>query len=393
MRTYLLVTKSEDPEDDNVYLDFPDIQLKHQWKKSELPWHLSTHEQGRPPADEELNAELVNGLTPLLTTITSPLHYAAAYCFLYLLISLCHDCIEGGLTFTVRSTLPIGAGLGSSASISVCLASGFAYLGGHIKPASLEKDSKIVKDSNECLFIDAWSYMGEKCIHGNPSGIDNAVATHGGAVMFQRMENSMPSVRTSMRNMPSMNLLLTNTKTSRRTADLVSNVARIVNDFPKTSGCILDSLDAIAREAYNLMVRPFLDEAAKTRLMELIRINHGLLVSLGVSHPNLERIKLYCDELQIGETKLTGAGGGGCAITLLKDDIDPEAYEKLLGKLEENGFETFKTTLGGKGVGLLTPQNSDISKFMTVERFVGFPNTTTIEETIGCSVVDAWKYW
>lgn len=386
----MLVTKSEDPGDDNVYLEFPDIGFKHQWKKNDLPWHLSTHEQGRPPAGEELNAELVNGLTPLLTTITSPLHYAAAYCFLYLFISLCHDCVDGGLTFTVRSTLPIGAGLGSSASISVCLSSGFAYIGGHIKAAGLERDSKIVKDSNECKFIDAWSYMGEKCIHGNPSGIDNAVATHGGAVMFQRMENSMPSVRTSMRNLPSINLLLTNTKTSRRTADLVSNVARIVNDFPKTSGCILESLDSIAREAYNLMLRPFLDADSKVRLMELIRINHGLLVSLGVSHPNLERIKLYCDELEMGETKLTGAGGGGCAITLLRDDIDPESYKTLLGKFEQNGFETFKTTLGGKGVGLLVGEGNE---FMTVDRFIGFTNTTDIEEAIGCSVIDAWKYW
>lgn len=301
--------------------------------------------------------------------------------------------MDGGITFTVRSTLPIGAGLGSSASISVCLVSAFAYIGGHIKSASLTRDSKIVKDSDECMFIDAWSYMGEKCIHGNPSGIDNAVATHGGAVMFQRMSNAMPSVRTAMRNLPPMNLLLTNTKTPRRTADLVSNVARIVNDFPKTTGCILESLEAIAREAYNLMLRPFFDAEAKSRLMELIRINHGLLVSLGVSHPNLERIKLYCDELNIGETKLTGAGGGGCAITLLHDNIDPEKYSLLLKKFELNGFETFKTTLGGKGAGLLVDANNDILQHMSVESFINFANTTEIEDAIGCATVDAWKYW
>lgn len=367
--------------------------MSHKWKKSQLPWHLTTHEQGIPPASEELNAELVDGLTPLLTTISSPLHYTAAYCFLYLFVSLCNNSVESGVTFTVRSTLPIGAGLGSSASISVCLASGFAYIGGHIKEASLEKSSKIVKDSDECKFIDAWSYMGEKCIHGNPSGIDNAVATHGGAVMFQRMTNSMPSVRTSMRNLPSINLLLTNTKTPRRTADLVSNVARIVNDFPKTTGCILESLEAIAREAYNLMVRPFLDPESKQRLMELIRINHGLLVSLGVSHPNLERIKLYCDEHKIGETKLTGAGGGGCAITLLHDDYDTEAYEKLLKKFDDNGFETFKTTLGGKGVGLLTKPQAELLEYMTVESFINFNDTNEIENSIGCGSIDSWKYW
>jgi len=250
-----------------------------------------------------------------------------------------------------------------------------------------------VKDSDECNFIDAWSYMGEKCIHGNPSGIDNAVATHGGAVMFQRMSNSMPSVRTSMRNLPSINLLLTNTKTPRRTADLVSNVARVVSDFPKTSGCILESLEAIAREAYNVMLRPFLDSDAKKRLMELIRINHGLLVSLGVSHPNLEKIKLYCDELDIGETKLTGAGGGGCAITLLHDDLKEEKYNQLLEKFVSDGFETFKTTLGGKGVGLLVNPKNEVLSHMTVKRFIEFEDTSVIEQSIGCSVIDEWKYW
>lgn len=152
-------------------------------------------------------------------------------------------------------------------------------------------------------------------------------------------------------------------------------------------------MEAIAREAYNLMLRPFFDEDSKARLMELMRINHGLLVSLGVSHPNLERIKLYCDELKMGETKLTGAGGGGCAITLLKDDVDAETYEKLFAKFEQNGFETFRTTLGGKGVGLLGDPAEALLQYMTPESFVNFNNTTEIETSIGCTAVESWKYW
>lgn len=366
-------------------MEFPDIGFSHSWPKSDFPWHLTSDEQGMP--GEELDPELVNELTKMLVEVTSPLHYAAAYAFLYLFISLCPENVPNGLTFTVRSTLPIGAGLGSSASISVCLASGLAYLGGHIKQANIEIDQMIKDDSNDCLFIDAWSFMGEKCIHGNPSGIDNAVATHGGAVMFQRMANSMPSVRTSMRNFPKIDLLLTNTKTPRRTANLVANVARITNEFPKISGLILESMESIAREAYNLMLKPFLDEESKRALFELIRINHGLLVSLGVSHPNLERIKLYCDELTIGETKLTGAGGGGCAITLMNDDIPKESMDKLKVKFEQNGFETFETSLGGKGVALLA--ETDI----TSEEFIRFENRDIIEETIGCSKVSSWRYW
>lgn len=392
LRTYLLVTKN--PEDtETINLEFPDIGFSHSWNRADFPWHLTTNEQGVPMPDEELNPELVNEITPLLTTVTSQLHYSAAYTFLYLFISLCPNDIEGGLTFTVRSTLPIGAGLGSSASISVCLASALSYIGGHIKDAIVESDTIIKRDSDDCTFIDAWSFMGEKCIHGNPSGIDNAVATHGGAVMFQRMANSMPSVRTSMRNFPKIDLLLTNTKTPRRTATLVGNVARITNEFPKTSGAILESMEAIAREAYNLMLKPFLDEESKSRLFELVRLNHGLLVSLGVSHPNLERIKLYCDELSIGQTKLTGAGGGGCAITLMYENIVDENLVKLKAKFQEKGFETFETSLGGKGVALLAKPSEELCKKLTVESFINVSSTYEIEETFGCSKVDAWRYW
>ncbi|KAF6007010.1 hypothetical protein HII13_004686 [Brettanomyces bruxellensis] len=344
-----------------------------------------------PP--KNLDPELISDLGPLLSAIDSPLHYGAAYAFLYLFVSLCPRSTPGGLTFTMRSTLPIGAGLGSSASMSVCLASAFGYIGGHIKEATFYRDSKITNDSDECNFIDKWSFMGEKCIHGNPSGIDNAVASHGGAVMFQRRGNSLPSVRTAMRNLPPMNLLLTNTKTPRRTATLVANVSKLVADYPKSTAHILDAMEDIAREAYNLMLRPFLNANGKDELLKLIRINHGLLVSLGVSHPNLERIKLNCDELHVGETKLTGAGGGGCAITLLRDGIKPEVLTELENRLEKLGFESFKATLGGKGVGLLTTNDSALLKNMTVKNFINFKSRDNIEESIGCTYVGDWRYW
>ncbi|QPG75175.1 hypothetical protein FOA43_002524 [Brettanomyces nanus] len=393
LRTYLLVTK-DDSKSEYILLEFPDINFRCHWKKTELPLHPIHPSDTNPPVPpSELDPELINDLGPLLSAIDSPLHYGAAYAFLYLFSSLCSRSTPGGLTFTMRSTLPIGAGLGSSASMSVCLAAAFGYIGGHIKEATICQESKIAHDSDECVFIDRWAFMGEKCIHGNPSGIDNAVATHGGAVMFQRMGNTLPSVRTAMRNLPPMHLLLTNTKTSRRTATLVAGVSKLVTDYPKSTAHILDAMEAIAREAYNLMLRPFLDETSKRKLLNLIRINHGLLVSLGVSHPNLERIKLYCDEMNVGETKLTGAGGGGCAITLLRDNLKPDVFEKLDKKFCEHGFESFRATLGGKGVGILISNDENVLDKLNVPSFVGFNSRDEIETYVGCSSLEDWRYW
>jgi len=52
----------------------------------------------------------------------------------------------------------------------------------------------------------------------------------------------------------------------------------------------------------------------------LINENHGHLVALGVSHPSLEIIRAKTAAPPHGlSTKLTGAGGGGCAVTLVPD--------------------------------------------------------------------------
>lgn len=56
----------------------------------------------------------------------------------------------------------------------------------------------------------------------------------------------------------------------------------------------------------------------------LINENHAHLVTLGVSHPTLEaiRVKTAAHPYALS-TKLTGAGGGGCAVTLVPDRVYP----------------------------------------------------------------------
>ena len=51
---------------------------------------------------------------------------------------------------------------------------------------------------------------------------------------------------------------------------------------------------------------------------KLINENHAHLRELGVSHESLETIKAKTATYDL-QTKLTGAGGGGCAVTLVPD--------------------------------------------------------------------------
>lgn len=112
-----------------------------------------------------------------------------------------------------------------------------------------------------------------------------------------------------------------------------------------------------------------------SELGQLFRTNHCLLASLGVSHPRLERIKVLIDEQELGFTKLTGGGGGGCAISLIS------AFDGTLEyKLQDEGFEVHETLLGAKGVGVWE------EGVMTPEVFLGIHLESEAHRW-------GWRYW
>jgi mevalonate kinase len=99
--------------------------------------------------------------------------------------------------FTARSTLPIGAGLGSSASFSACAATGSLLIHRRISipPLPRPTDPSHVHVSHQgrrtispstATEINGWAFMAEKILHGNPSGVDNSVAVFGGALAYTR---------------------------------------------------------------------------------------------------------------------------------------------------------------------------------------------------------------
>lgn len=112
-------------------------------------------------------------------------------------------------TFTIRSALPIGAGLGSSAAVSVCLSSALLYLNGHLSLPGLSSShassrtpappaSHTIKDDAAHL-VNSWAFVAETILHGNPSGVDNSVSTLGSALIFQK--SKFPGEKPSMESL------------------------------------------------------------------------------------------------------------------------------------------------------------------------------------------------
>lgn len=219
--------------------------------------------------------------------------------------------IDRGFSISIRSFLPVGAGLGSSASYSVAITTALLILNDLI-PVDFRQSAKCDQYVD---MINSYAFRAEQVIHGNPSGVDNAVSTYGGAKTFVRGEGFA-----TLEGFQSLRLLLTNTKVPRSTSALVAFVRDRKEKYGAIINPILDAMDSISIRCRDAFKRLALKEMTEDELMkeleDLVVLNHALLVALGVSHPSLEKVKSITEESNL-KTKLTGAGGGGCAVTFI----------------------------------------------------------------------------
>lgn len=238
--------------------------------------------------------------------------------------------------------------------------------------------------------------------------MDNAVSAGGKAVVFQR-NSSGPSSVTPLITFPKLPLLLVDIQQPRSTATQVENVRALKHNFPVITEIILDRISHLTTSTLKYISSADFNgngvSDALERLGTLIRINHGFLVSLGVSHPRLERIRELVDYADIGWTKLTGAGGGGCAITLFRADVKDETIKELEQKFTAEGFRKYKTVLGADGVGVLWPAvfrngtDGEGGEEIDQEKFGNAVGVQGIEQLVGVEVQEnlgnrkGWKFW
>src|SRR5689334_9430991 len=97
-----------------------------------------------------------------------------------------HTSQPDGLALDIQSKLPLGAGLGSSAAFNVAMVTSLlashlcCHHPDHIAPVC---KSESLRPTN-LESINRWAFLGERLIHGQPSGIDNTISTLGGALAY-----------------------------------------------------------------------------------------------------------------------------------------------------------------------------------------------------------------
>ncbi|XP_014272243.1 mevalonate kinase [Halyomorpha halys] len=288
----------------------------------------------------------------------------------------CTDIDISPFDLEVYSDVALGAGTGSSAAFSVCIASAvYNYIRlkayqkfgsgefnvssnsfkAHTMELAQHYNGFSLKDKD---IVNKWAFCLEKINHSTPSGIDNSVCTYGNAILLNAIgEKDEKSSIDFLDNLPSFRILLVNSGVPRSTADMAKKVSTLLKICPEATQSILDSMDIIAMKFLE-HAQEIKNESDKADVLQhyrklevLIDLQHGHLRTLGVSHPRLEEICFITKRRGL-HSKLTGAGGGGNAFTLLPPDATEEDIKETVQDLKSSGFLVDDIVLNGEGLTL-----------------------------------------
>jgi mevalonate kinase len=198
--------------------------------------------------------------------------------------------LDGPVSVSVDSTVPVGFGLGSSAAYSVALVGALAEYTGE----TLTLDE-----------IRMRAHSLEKIIHGQPSGIDDTVISYRSPVQFCRGELKPLHIGGDF------HFVLASCDYPGVTKDAVAAVAAQAKATPSA----FDSLVAEAKAVTNSSVLA-LESGDKDRLGRQMNKAHELLSEVRVSTPELDALVLAARTSGALGAKLTGGGYGGFMVAL-----------------------------------------------------------------------------
>lgn len=219
-------------------------------------------------------------------------------------------------TLMITSTIPLAAGLGSGAAVSVAVVRAISTFLGH--PLPDETVNQIV-------------YEVEKIHHGTPSGIDNTVITYGKPVYFIKDQ----PIKSFNIGEPFM-LVIGDTGVSTSTAVVVGDVRKSYEAEPGLFQNYFFACGQIAHTAYQQITR-----GRNTSLGPLMDDHHKILVKMGVSCPELDMLVTAAKDAGALGAKLSGGGRGGNMIAL----VEPDRAEAVAAALQAAGAVKTITTV------------------------------------------------
>ncbi len=237
----------------------------------------------------ELPMNVPRRLTPLAETLKATLNYLDE---------------KKGVKLEMKSNIPVSAGLGSSAAGSVALVTAASSVLGHTL-----KDEEIVQ----------LAMVSERIIHGNPSGIDPAVSTYGGVMLFKKGLQPSP-----IKLQSPAEFIVAFSGAGHSTSKMIKRFSKAQHSLPSTFSSLVQSSSTLAENAASAIASGDL-----TTLAAILNFNQCVLSSLGVSSVVLDSLVEAALDAGCIAAKLTGGGGGGCVIALPVSGESDVALERM----------------------------------------------------------------
>jgi len=218
----------------------------------------------------------------------------------------------------VTSTIPLAAGLGSGAAVSVAVVRAFSAFLGHPLPDTIVNDL---------------AFEVEKLHHGTPSGIDNTVVTYARPVYFVKGQ----PIETLQVARP-FAVVIGDTGIPSPTKVSVGDVRKAWQANKAQYEAYFDSIHGIVDSA-----RAAMESGAVELLGPLMDANHGILRKLEVSCEALDALTLVARRAGALGAKLCGGGRGGNMVAL----VAKESAEAVAAALTKAGaVRTIVTEIG-----------------------------------------------
>ena len=200
----------------------------------------------------------------------------------------------------IRSALPRAMGLGSSAALAVAV----------VRALSNTQNLQLGDER-----VNEIAYACERLAHGTPSGIDNALATFARPMLF-RNDGDFSSETIDLDEAPP--LVVACSGQPGTTREIVAAVRERYERLPEAYDAVFGQIDDLSTAGAEA-----LRKSEYVSLGRMMNICHGLLNSIGVSTPELERMVDIARTAGAAGAKLTGAGGGGSIVALCPGAIVP----------------------------------------------------------------------
>jgi mevalonate kinase len=221
----------------------------------------------------------------------------------------------GSFAIEARLDLPAGAGLGSSAALGVAVL------------RAIDEARGVVRDRDQ---VTQMSLAWERVFHGNPSGVDNAMAAGAGVALYRK---GRPLEAVTPRHRPKF--VVAHSGEFGSTKLMVESVARQHQKAPARIDQIFDGIESLVLNA-----RVALEHGDMPGFGKLMDLNQALLNSLMLSTGTLEEMCGAARAAGALGAKLTGGGGGGCMIALVDAAHEAAVFAVLSSMGKKEAFVT-----------------------------------------------------